>query len=68
MYTKSTMRLKIDRHTFRQTIWTLDIQYRAVTIRVMAEMSFPGPFNLILLIAPATTYEREKSLMMSTVT
>lgn len=28
----------------------------------MAEMSFPGPFNLILLIAQATTYERREIL------
>lgn len=28
----------------------------------MAEMSFPGPFNLIVLIAQATTYELWENL------
>lgn len=28
----------------------------------MAEMSFPGPFDLILLITQATTYERRENL------
>lgn len=48
--------------TLKNTISALDPQYWAVTIRVMAEMSFPSPFNLILLIAQASTHNHRANL------